>query len=136
MRIVRVTALALALVVPLVACGDDKGSGESGTAPEERRASAADVAKGLKQIESTASAVADAAGTDKAKAKQLDEQIEPVWESIEGTIKANDANAYLAFEDSFAALGKAADSGDATKAKTAADAVSKGVAGYLAKYAG
>lgn len=103
--------------------------------PEDRRASAAEVSKGLRQIETTAAEVA-AAGVDKARATRAAGRIEPVWETIEGTVKANDPDAYIAFEDAFALLENAADQGDAAKAQQGADSVSKTVAAYLAKYPG
>jgi hypothetical protein len=105
-------------------------------APEEQRVSAAEVATGLRQIDATAKGIAEKAGTDKAAATQLDAQIEPAWEKIEGTIKSNDSDAYITFEDTFAMLGNAARDGDAAKASTASQTVSKAVNDYLAKYPG
>jgi hypothetical protein len=103
-------------------------------APEEKRASAVEVAAGLKKIDDTAKGVASRAAGDKAGAQALDAQIEPVWKTIEGTVKANSPDGYAAFEDSFGSLESAAGSGDAAKAGTASTAVSKAVADYLAKY--
>jgi len=123
------------LLLGLAACGDSSGKATS-PAPEDVRASAATVAAGLKQIETTAASIATAAATDKSRAKDLDGQIEPVWMTIEGTVKANDPDAYITFEDNFSNLEKAADSGDATKAQSAATAVSQAVTAYLAKYPG
>ena len=127
--------LALSPFVGVAACGDSSQETPA-TAPEDLRASPATVAAGLKQIDMTATAVARAAGTDTKTAKQLDAQIEPVWMTIEGTVKANDSNAYLTFEDSFASLETAAASGDSTKAQAGATAVSQAVAAYLVKYPG
>src|SRR6266508_1393667 len=70
-----------------------------------------------------------------AEARALIDQIEPTWQPIEGTIKANDQDAYLAMEDSFALLEKAAD-GDAGSAAKGAGTVAATVAAYLAKYRG
>jgi predicted small lipoprotein YifL len=138
-RAIPVLVAALTLF-GAAACGSDSknSSGQSATttAPEEHRATAAEVSNGLKQLETTVAGVAAAAGSDKAKAKSLTEQIEPVWKKIEGTIKANDQDTYVRFEDNFALLEKAADSGDAAKAQQAAGEVSKAVAGYLSKYPG
>ncbi|HEY8201260.1 MAG TPA: hypothetical protein VII47_07890, partial [Actinomycetota bacterium] len=92
--------------------------------------SAAEVATGLRQIDATAKGIAEKAGTDKAAATQLDAQIEPAWEKIEGTIKSNDSDAYITFEDTFAMLGNAARDGDAAKASTASQTVSKAVNDY------
>ena len=100
------------------------------------KAPAAAVTAGLKQIQDITGQLAQAVGTDKAKAKDLNEQIEPVWQQIEGTIKSNDAESYLTFEDNFAMLGKAVENGDTAKAQQAATAVAATVATYLAKYPG
>ena len=106
----------------------------SSQAPEAQRASAADVATGLRKIDDTAKGVAAKAAGDKAGAQALDAQIEPVWKTIEGTVKANSQDGYATFEDSFGSLESAANAGDAAKAATASSAVSKAVADYLAKY--
>jgi phage tail sheath gpL-like len=99
----------------------------SSQAPEAQRASAAEVATGLRKIDDTAKGVASKAAGDKAGAQALDAQIEPVWKTIEGTVKANS-------QDNFGLLESAANAGDAAKAGTASSAVSKAVADYLAKY--
>lgn len=104
-------------------------------APEDKRATAAEVAAGLHTIDQIAKDIA-AAGADKAKATALDDQIEPVWKQIEGTVKANDENAYLAMEEAFAKLETAARDGDAAASAKGSAAVSQAVQGYLAKYAG
>ena len=49
--------------------------------------------------------------------KTLNDTIEPAWQPIEGTIKANDPDTYITFEDNFAVLGDAIDSDDAAKAQ-------------------
>ena len=106
----------------------------SSQAPEQKRATAAEVATGLRKIDDTAKGVASKAAGDKAGALALDAQIEPVWKTIEGTVKANSQDGYATFEDSFGLLESAANAGDAAKAGTASTAVSKAVADYLAKY--
>jgi len=98
-------------------------------------ASPAEVATGMADIKATVAAIA-AAGTDKEKMQSEVEKIEPAWAKIEGTVKANDVDAYLAFEDAFAVLEKAAEEGDAAAAKTAAGTVTQAVDDYLAKYPG
>jgi hypothetical protein len=115
---------------------DSSSSGSATTvAPEDLRASAAEVGAGLKHLQAIAVDVATA-GNDKAKAKSLTDQIEPVWKKVEGTVKANDKDAYVSFEDNFALLEKSANSGDAAKAEQAATGVSKAVAAYLSKFPG
>jgi hypothetical protein len=132
---VGLTALAAA------ACSASKGATPptsqmptSSQAPEEKRATAADVATGLRTIDATAKGVASKAAGDKTGAQALDAQIEPVWKTVEGTVKANSQDGYATFEDSFGLLESAANAGDAAKAGTASTAVSKAVADYLAKY--
>jgi hypothetical protein len=106
----------------------------SSQAPEEKRATAAEVATGLGKIDDTAKGVASRAAGDKAGAQAIDAQIEPVWKTIEGTVKANSQDGYATFEDSFGLLESAANAGDAAKAGTASATISKAVADYLAKY--
>lgn len=133
--------MTVGLAVAVIGCSSDSKSTTSATtastssAPEDNRASAADVAKGLKDIDAVAKAMV-AAGSDKAKLKAEDERIEPIWEEIEGTIKANDQDTYITFEDTFAVLEKAAEDGDAASAKSGSDKVSATVTAYLAKYPG
>jgi hypothetical protein len=106
----------------------------SSQSPEEKRATAAEVATGLRTIDGTAKGVASKAAGDKAGAQALDAQIEPVWQTVEGTVKANSQDGYATFENSFALLELAAKAGDAAMAATGSSAVSKAVADYLAKY--
>jgi outer membrane murein-binding lipoprotein Lpp len=138
-RMVRVVLLVAGVTLVAGACSSSKKdtvSADSTAAPEDARTSAANVATGLKQIEATAADIAKAAGTDKARAQELDAKIEPVWKTIEGTVKANDQDSYITFEDNFAVLEKAAKDDDATKAQQGSDAVAKAVSAYLAKYPG
>jgi hypothetical protein len=140
---VMATAAVLALGLSLAACGDDdddaatEGSATEGTAPEDVRASDAEVATGLQQIDDLGDEVASAvADGDDDGAVEANEQIEPAWFGVEGTVKANDEDVYLTFEDNFATLGMAVDEGDAEGAQTAADTVSETVSAYLADHPG
>jgi len=139
MRTIRIVLLAAALGLTAVACGSSSGASDTSaetTAPEDARTDAAAVATGLADIGKTAAEVAAAAAIDKDKAVTLDEKIEPTWAKIEGTIKANDQDAYLAFEDAFATLADAAKAGDAAKAAGATGAIAKAITAYVAKYPG
>jgi len=140
-------AMAIALVLVAGACSsDDKAtvtpvatagaSDDESKAPEEILASAAQVSAGLTQIGDITAQAARAAGMDTAKAQKLNALIEPVWKRIEGTVKANDSDAYITFEDSFAELGRALDAGDSAKAQQAAATVATTVTAYLKKYPG
>jgi dimeric dUTPase (all-alpha-NTP-PPase superfamily) len=139
MRTGAVAATAVGLVLLAGACSsDDKTTATQSTseAPEDVKAPAAEVTAGLKQIEEISAQVAKAVSSDKATASDLNEQIEPVWQKIEGTVKSNDSEAYITFEDSFAALGKAVDSGDSAKAQDAANTVATTATAYIATYPG
>ena len=125
--------LAAGLAAAAGCSGGTPDRSASAAVPEEERAGAAEVAAGLAKIDKLARDVV-AAGTTNA-AQGLINQIEPTWMRIEGTVKANDPDAYLALEDSFAQLAKAADGDAATAAKGAAT-VATTVAGYLAKHPG
>ncbi len=104
--------------------------------PDVQQATAAEVAAGLRKIDQLAKGIAESAGTDKTKAASLDGEIEPAWKPIEDVVKTNDQNTYLAMEDSFAVLERAADDGDKTAAAKGSAAVSSAVQAYLAKYSG
>jgi hypothetical protein len=145
MRGRRVTAAVLALgLVFLAACGDDDdsdaagSSGESGTtAPEDLRVSDAEAAAGLQQIDDLVDQVAERVGDgDDDGAVEANDQINPVWVSVEGTIKENDQDAYLTFEDQFAVLTRAMDEADSVGAQTAAETVSDTAGSYLADHPG
>jgi hypothetical protein len=135
--------LAAGLMVTLVACGSDDSSSDesgsstaSGTAPEERRASDEEVAAGLTEIASVADATAQAVADGADDAATLNEGIEAAWQPVEGTVLANDEDAYITFEDNFALLGAAVEDSDAAQAEEANTAIAAAVEDYLAAYPG
>jgi hypothetical protein len=134
---VPATTVLLAGAVLLTGCssGSDTPTTAvtSSPAPEDVTTSPAAVKAGLEKIVGIAADI-KAQIADKQKAKSLDEGIEPIWATIEGTVKKNDADAYLAFEDAFAVLENAVGAGDGTKAASGYDAVSKAATAYLAKF--
>ena len=137
-RTSRAVAAAALLTAPvlLVGCssGSSKDVGASATpAPEEVTTSPQAVRVGLQQIKSIAAQIS-AKISDTSAATTLDKGIEPIWSTIEGTVKKNDSDAYLALEDAFALLEDAVSSGDATKAGSGSDAVASTVSAYLAKF--
>jgi phage tail sheath gpL-like len=140
----RTASLVLVVisVLGLAACSSGGGtsaaptSATSAAAAPEQPASAADVATGLRKIDQIAKQIAETAGTDKARAASLDGQIEPIWKQIEDTVKQNDQDTYLAMEDNFAVLEKAADEGNAAEAAKGSAGVTSAVQPYLAKYSG
>jgi hypothetical protein len=90
----------------------------------------------MRKIDKIAKEIAESAGTDKAKAASLSGQLQPTWKHIEDTVKHNDQDTYLAMEDGFAVLEKAADEGDAAAAAKGSAGISSTVQPYLAKYSG
>ena len=131
-----VAVALLVLTVGGAACGGDKDKKASEPDRYEQRVSAKDVATGLGQLESLTNQVALGVSADARAAKGQADGIEKIWQPIEGTIRANDKDSYIRFEDAFAALEKAADGADSAKAQTAAKDVSDAVKAYLAKFPG
>jgi hypothetical protein len=137
----RAVAVGVALAMAGVACGgggsnESNGSAASTTAPEDNRAPAAQVMAGLGRIGGIVGQVGLAASADAKSAKQLAEGIEPEWQKIEGTVRANDKDLYIRFEDDFAALKKSAADGDGTRAQQTAADVAEAIKAYLAKFPG
>jgi hypothetical protein len=130
-----VALVMLALTVSGAACGGDK---EKKAEPDryEQRVSAQDVATGLGKIQTLTNQISLAVSADAKAAQEQAKGIEELWEPIEGTIRANDKDSYIRFEDDFAALEKAAESSDAAKAQSTSADVAEAVKAYLAKYPG
>jgi hypothetical protein len=135
--------LAGSLILSVSACGsksdaDDKqpavGTEHGNQSPEDMRAPDDEVADGLGRLKDITNEIGNTASSDNNHAKDLQGQIEPIWESIEGTIKSNDSNVYLTFEDQFAVIGKAVEQKDDTSAKAAAALVAKTADTYLAAH--
>ncbi len=131
----RTVAVLLAMAVGGVA-GGGGGEEKASTDPHELRASAADVASGLGKLDALVNQIGMAASADAKGAKDRVKEIEELWEPIEGTIRQNDKDAYIRFEDDFAAIEKAIDDGDAAKAQASTADVSEAVKAYLAKFPG
>lgn len=105
-------------------------------APEDQVTTPGAVAAGMRTIDQLARGIAESAGADQARARSLADQIEPAWKPIEGTVKRNDQDTYLAMEDSFAVLEKSAENGDAAAAAKGAKSASTAVQEYLSRYPG
>ena len=141
-RLVAVVVLPFAVLM-MASCSKDKAadttassSTDSTVAPEAVRAPAAQVTTGLRRIARIAAEIAAAVPSDQSAAKDLVDSIEPVWSTIEGTVKANDADSYITFEDTFALLKTAAEKSDEAKATKGSADTSAAVAAYLAKFPG
>lgn len=140
MRATRAIALSLALAIGVAACGGDDTSSDTTTtkvtSPEEHLASAAEVTAGLHDIDAIVTSIATSVNADDGKAATIEPQIEEAWKRIEGTVKANDPNAYLTFEEAFGLVGTAIEQSDGPGATAAATRVSTAVSAYLAAYPG
>ena len=91
------------------------------TSPEEHLADDATVTAGLGRMVTTAGNVATtvAGGT---KVSDAGDQLETDWSQVEGTVKANEPDIYLAIEDAITALDTAAPTGyTAATAKASTD---------------
>ncbi|MGH4026296.1 MAG: hypothetical protein ACRDRV_17110 [Pseudonocardiaceae bacterium] len=138
------SGVLVVLAVPAVGltavagCSGDSSApaGPATQAPEDQLTTPAAVTAGMRTIDRLAKGIAASAGTDRARAKDLADQIEPEWQPIEGTVKHNDQDSYLAMEDSFAVLEHSAQNGDATAAAKGAKSVSTTVQEYLSRYPG
>ncbi len=136
-RAVATILLVLSGLLMSGCSGDDSGGDAlaQSPAPEQITTDAATVATGLGQITDIAAQI-ETSISDSPKATDLDGQIEPIWSTIEGTVKGNDPDAYISLEDAFAVLEEAAANTDATKAASGSTAVSETVTAYLNKYPG
>ena len=103
------------------------------TSPEEHLADDATVTAGLGRMVTTAGKVATtvAGGT---KVSDAGDQLETDWSQVEGTVKANEPDTYLAIEDAITALDTAAADGDATATAKASTDLSTAIATYLTKH--
>ncbi len=145
MRILRAlgaATLAAALMTGAAGCG---GGGDSeapeeqlefGTEkgdlnPEDVRSSDTEVAAGFAELTSIVGAVQQNLGTDENAAIDAQEKMLPIWESILGTVKANDPAGYETLSEAFAYLMSAP--ADAPKATVGAAVVAFRAtsAGYL-----
>ena len=139
-RLLAVLVAGAALSVFVSACGDDSGSSSAdstdssdGTSPEDVIAPDSAVTAGLKQSITDMSSLADGVANGTATDAQF-EEVHKGWESIEGTIKKNNPEAYLGLEDALAAMQKAIKEKDAAAAKQAASDFEADATAYLAEH--
>ena len=131
-----VAAASLALVMVVAGCSSDTGtaSAPTTTAPEQKISSDADVAAGLAKMQASATAVGTA-GPDTARAAKADDELEPAWKTIEGTVKKNEPALYTDIEDALSLLSAGAD-GDEAKSTAGAEAMTTAITAYLTKHPG
>jgi hypothetical protein len=151
---IRSLALIGALLVPLglVACGSEDSSSSDATsgAPAASGAESeeseeeeeeeghevvpdAEVTAGLAELQTKGAAVVAAVRAGQADEAAVDAMFEK-WASFEGTIKQNEVEMYLTFEDNLANLRKAVEDGDADAAGAAMSTISETASAYLAKH--
>jgi hypothetical protein len=136
-RVAGALAGLLVVIVPLAACGGDDDTGTPASSVELEGeyeiVSDQEVAKGLGDTtaEMTALAAAPETATDAAV---LD--LYELWGSYEGTIKENEPEMYLAFEDALGVFKKGAESGDAVGMQSAITDFGDTAAQYLAAHPG
>lgn len=135
--------LTAALLAGTAACGDDdKPADDDQVAteygdlkPEDVRASPAEVADGFRELNRYSDELLTTLGTDDAAAAELQERLLTIWESILGSVKANDAAAHQKLDDALKVL-MTAGGDDRTPAQEAADTVEEISADYLERFPG
>ncbi|MGQ0631942.1 MAG: hypothetical protein ACT4P1_12965 [Sporichthyaceae bacterium] len=102
--------------------------------PEDVRASPEEVGAGFAELTTFVAEVAAATGTDVERAAGAQEKILPVWESILGTVKANDEAAFLTLDDGFNTLAEAIAQSDPALAAMVAAEFTETSTAYLARF--
>ncbi|MGQ0624411.1 MAG: hypothetical protein ACT4PP_07120 [Sporichthyaceae bacterium] len=140
----RLAAALCALVLCAVgACGSEEKfpdsefefGTEGGTLnPEDVRASPAEVSLGFAELATFVAEIAAATGSDTERAAGAQEKILPVWESILGTVKANDEATFRIVDDAFNALAEAISQGDSALAAQVAAEFTVTSRAYLVRF--
>jgi hypothetical protein len=131
-------ASTLVVAVGLPACGSDSSSGST-TAEEEETGESyvvvpdSQVTAGLGELSTMGAAVAASITAGNDATSDVDEMFEK-WASFEGTIKQNEVEMYLTFEDTLANFRTAAKDKDAAAAAKAVETLDTTSAAYLAKH--
>ena len=129
--------IALAMTAVLlfggVACGDSKEA--ESTEEEGGHAIVPDAAvtQGLAATQQLLTDIESGKTSDKTKALDA---VEASWASYEGTIKQNEVELYLTFEDALAAMQKAVKAGNSADITTAKTKFATTAQTYLAKHPG
>ena len=136
-----IASFLLLVPIGLAACGGDDDSGgapittsaDEDESPENVIVSDQDVATGL--AETAAKMTALAAAPESATDEGVQDVYE-LWEGYEGTVKRNEPDMYLNFEDVLGSFKKGAESGDAVAMQSAITEFGKQTATYLAAHPG
>lgn len=136
-HLVRRVAMLVVASCSLVIAGcssdaDDAVDAATTTAPEERISSDADVAEGLAEMRTTAEEIA-AAVPDTERAAAAADDLETVWQRIEGTVKSKEPDVYVDIEDAMSLLSAAVD-GDDAKAPVGVADMGTAIDTYLDKH--
>jgi len=126
-------AMTAILLFGGVACGDDKESSEAAEETGHAVVPDAVVTQGLAATQQLLADIESGKITDKDKALDA---VEVSWASYEGTIKQNEVEMYLAFEDALAAMQKAVKAGNKADITTAKTKFATTAQTYLAKHPG
>ncbi len=131
-RLLLAFGCATVAALSVSACGgtDKKAPKPATSAPESRFAPDAEVATGLKRMDSIARTVSRQ--HDEAASKQQSERLEPVWSKVEGTVKRNAPDLYATIEEDLSLL----QAGAAKKTRLGAQELSRTVDDYLGKHPG
>ncbi len=145
-RLLAATALTFALLTGASACGggdDEKKADENqeptefgDLKPEDVRASPAEVADGFRELDRYAADVVAKLGVDEPAAEEAQERLLTIWESILGTVKANDGSAYDKLDSALSLLMTVRGADDKAGAQEAADTVEETGADYLKRFPG
>ena len=136
----RIVALLLSSFALIAAGCGGAATSTGGTAPAGGGTAAAPpasvsdaaVAAGLARMVTVATETAAKTATDATAGKAAATGLEPAWAPVEGVVKANDPDTYVAIEDAMALL----QSGDATKAAAGAAQIGTAITAYVAKHPG
>jgi hypothetical protein len=138
-KIRRASALATAVVLlglGVAACGSDDDSSDSTSttvSPEDVKAPMEEVLAGLPAVVTAAEEAATAAADDDfdAASAAYDEAHE-TWESVEGTIKDTDPDAYEAIETGLGLIADGAENEDAERVAQGAEDLGTAVESFIA----
>lgn len=144
MRRLAGIVLTAALLAGTAACGDDdKPADDDQVAtefgdlkPEDVRASPAEVADGFRELNRYSDELLTKLGGDAAAAAELQERLLTIWESILGTVKANDESTFSTLDSALSKLMTARGDDDKAGAEEAAQTVEDTSADYLERFPG